>query len=73
MSSSVCNEGKYEEEAYRKAFAASESIKKPLMAHHAMSTIPTRSQSNKLGCPGSLRQGDYTPTSTIATLLKMVA
>lgn len=58
LSSSVCNEGKYEEEAYRRALAASESIKKPLMAHHAISTIPTSSLSNKLGCPGSLRQGD---------------
>lgn len=57
LSSSVCNDGKNENEVYKRALEASLVTKKPLMTHHAFSTVPVSAE-KELACPGSLRKGD---------------
>ena len=52
LSDSVCDNGKNEAEAYRRALAVSEMVKLPLMAHHSFSTVPLDD------CPGLMRRGD---------------
>ncbi|CAG5125653.1 unnamed protein product [Candidula unifasciata] len=55
LAAAVCDDGKNEEEVYRRALEAANICQVPLMTHHAMSTI---GHGGKLGCPGSLRTGD---------------
>lgn len=52
LSDSVCDDGKNEAEAYRRALEVSRSVDLPLMVHHTFSTIPLEE------CPGGMRRGD---------------
>lgn len=59
LSESCCNDGRNEVEAFKGALHVSKTVNKPLMVHHAISTIPPNQVSEDgLGCPGSLRAGD---------------
>ncbi|XP_064598947.1 deacetylase Atu3266-like isoform X2 [Liolophura sinensis] len=64
LSKEVTNKGQHEAEVFRRALEASSRAQVPLMTHHSSSSIPVqRSNSEDLGCPGSLRPGDiYTHT-----------
>jgi dihydroorotase len=52
LSDSICDAGKNEAEAYRRAREASRNVNLPLMVHHSFSTVPLEE------CPGGLRRGD---------------
>ncbi|XP_057315228.1 deacetylase Oant_2987-like [Hydractinia symbiolongicarpus] len=60
LSESVCGDGKNELEAYKRALDVSKLTGKPLMTHHAFSSVPTHANhaENILGCPDSLNMGD---------------
>ncbi|XP_060552567.1 deacetylase EF_0837-like isoform X2 [Ruditapes philippinarum] len=59
LQSSVCDKGRLEEEAYRRALSAAKRCGLPLMVHHCDSTVPTQTTSpGKLGCPKDLQAGD---------------
>lgn len=60
LSASVCNDGQYEQEAFARALQVTGIVNKPLMVHHAISTVPTAVDDDTLSlkCPGSLRPGD---------------
>ncbi|XP_060552566.1 deacetylase EF_0837-like isoform X1 [Ruditapes philippinarum] len=64
LQSSVCDKGRLEEEAYRRALSAAKRCGLPLMVHHCDSAVPTQTTSpGKLGCPKDLQAGDiYTHT-----------
>ncbi|XP_052254792.1 deacetylase EF_0837-like isoform X2 [Dreissena polymorpha] len=66
LSLDVCNMGKTENEAFRRALAVAERCSVPLMTHHSVSTVPTQKSLDPkatFGCPGDLRAGDiYTHT-----------
>lgn len=64
LAEAVCDDGKNEIEVYKRALKASELSGKPLMVHHAFSSIPVRPTTlGCLTCPGSLKLGDvYTHT-----------
>eukprot|EP00106_Octopus_bimaculoides_P023174 XP_014790616.1 PREDICTED: deacetylase EF_0837-like [Octopus bimaculoides] len=63
LSSTVADDGRNEEEIYRRALDASNQVAVPLMVHHTISSIPVVGSDNKLSCPGDLRCGDiYTHT-----------
>jgi dihydroorotase len=52
LSSSVCDDGRNEAEAFRRALEASRLVALPLMTHHSFSTIPLEE------CLGGMRRGD---------------
>ncbi|XP_059141750.1 deacetylase Atu3266-like [Physella acuta] len=55
----ISDNGKNEEEAYRRALQAAKTCKVPLMVHHAISSIGHGpSTAGELTCPGDLGQGD---------------
>jgi len=59
LSASVCNDGKNEIEVYKRALEASRITGKPLMTHHAYSTIPVSAGDEcDVGCPESLKKDD---------------
>ncbi|XP_045162393.1 deacetylase EF_0837-like isoform X1 [Mercenaria mercenaria] len=66
LSASVCDNGRLEAEAFRRALSAAKRCAVPLMVHHVESTIPTqtdRASPSSLGCPKDLQAGDiYTHT-----------
>ncbi|VDI82193.1 Hypothetical predicted protein [Mytilus galloprovincialis] len=65
LSETIANDGKNEEEAYRRSLEASKRAGVPLMVHHTLSTVPTQSdgKSSTLCCPKDMRTGDiYTHT-----------
>ncbi|KAK6176221.1 hypothetical protein SNE40_014545 [Patella caerulea] len=65
LSADVADNGKHEEEVYRRALTAARKCNVPLMVHHTMSTIPVQDLAgrNGLSCPGNLDAGDvYTHT-----------
>ena len=72
LSDSICDDGKNEAEAYRRALEASREVGLPLMVHHTFSTVPLDE------CPGRMRRGDlYTHAfhgfpSTIVTQSRQV-
>lgn len=64
LSASVCNDGKNEQEAFKRALDVTKTLGKALMVHHAISTVPIHVDRDNdddqklLGCPESLRAGD---------------
>ena len=57
LSASIADEGRNEAEAYRRAQEAGQTLRLPLMVHHALSTVPITD------CPGRMQPGDiYTHT-----------
>lgn len=53
----VCDDGRNEEEVYRRALQAARTCSVPLMVHHSISSIPLGG-GHGLGCPGDLQVGD---------------
>jgi dihydroorotase len=71
LSASIADEGRNEAEAYSRALEASQSLRLPLMVHHALSTVAIDH------CPGRMRSGDiYThayhgfPSSIVDSLTR---
>lgn len=65
LQSTVCDKGRLEPEAFRRALSAARRCRVPLMVHHSDSTIPTQTDtaSSSMGCPKDLQAGDiYTHT-----------
>jgi dihydroorotase len=59
LTADVSDNGKNEQEAYRRALLAAHQCGIPLMTHHTFSSIPLSSKSaDILSCPGSLVGGD---------------
>ncbi|XP_046370564.2 deacetylase Atu3266-like isoform X1 [Haliotis rufescens] len=58
VSQSCTDNGRTEEEVYRRALAASTESGVPLMVHHTMSTVPVAKQEGKLCCPSDMKPGD---------------
>ncbi|KAK3751644.1 hypothetical protein QZH41_020129 [Actinostola sp. cb2023] len=60
VTSFVTNDGKNEQEAFRRALAASSNAGVPLMIHYGHSTIPINvgEDYEDMSCPGSLCKGD---------------
>lgn len=52
LSAALADEGRNEAQAFREAQRAAADTGTPLMAHHAVSTVPLED------CPGSMREGD---------------
>ncbi|GFS07192.1 dihydroorotase [Elysia marginata] len=53
----VCDNGRNEQEVYRRALQAARDCSVPLMVHHSISSIP-HGGGNGLGCPSDLQAGD---------------
>jgi dihydroorotase len=71
LSASIADDGRNEAEAYSRALEASQSLRLPLMVHHALSTV------SMVDCPGRMRSGDiYThayhgfPSSVVNSLTR---
>ncbi|GAB1602270.1 uncharacterized protein LOC115230581, partial, partial [Argonauta hians] len=63
LTSNVADNGRNEEEIYRRALAAASQCSVPLMVHHVISSIPVTKSDDRMACPGDLRRGDiYTHT-----------
>ncbi|OWF44059.1 uncharacterized protein LOC110458909 [Mizuhopecten yessoensis] len=65
LSESITNNGKNEQEVYRRAMEVGQLCKVPIMAHHTLSTIPTQGRTGDdcLCCPRDMAPGDiYTHT-----------
>lgn len=63
LAADITDNGRNEEEAYRRALQAARKAEVPLMVHHAISTIPITKSVDGLSCPGDLAAGDlYTHT-----------
>ncbi|KAK7481429.1 hypothetical protein BaRGS_00027385 [Batillaria attramentaria] len=58
LSTSISDNGRNEQEAYRRALSAARASNVPLMVHHGLSSVPTVTCSGVLSCPGDLLAGD---------------
>ncbi|KAL4220994.1 hypothetical protein ACF0H5_019258 [Mactra antiquata] len=66
LSYTICDKGKTENEAFRRAISVSQKTKTPLMVHHTISYVPTQKSlvpNADVGCPIDMNPGDiYTHT-----------
>ncbi|PVD37034.1 hypothetical protein C0Q70_04027 [Pomacea canaliculata] len=58
ITASVADDGRNEQESYRRALQAAQNAAVPLMVHHSFSTIPKVKTEGFLSCPGDMIKGD---------------